>query len=122
MAGMAVEPDDEAVAIQQMISEGAPDHLAPTVRVRRKSYFCGGCGALKAAPTARCGKCGSRSRLDDFVEPSADARATERRATRRVFRTYCVACGRSSEGLSAPARPGRCLTCGGTMLVELAPD
>jgi hypothetical protein len=27
--------------------------------------------------------------------------------SRESFRTYCVACGRSSEGISAPVRPGR---------------
>jgi DNA-directed RNA polymerase subunit RPC12/RpoP len=119
MPGVADASDDEAAAIQQMISEGAPDHLAPAPRQRRQGYVCSGCGALKAAPTARCRNCGRRSRLDDLP---AGACGTERRVPRRVFRTYCVACGRSSEGLSAPARPGRCLTCGGTMLVELAPD
>jgi DNA-directed RNA polymerase subunit RPC12/RpoP len=120
MATITVEPGEEAFAIQQMISEGAPD--VPAVQVRRPSYLCAGCGTHKAGPAARCRKCGSRGRIDDFVAPSAAARAAERRTARRVFRTYCVACGRSSEGLSAPARPGRCSTCGGTMLVELAPD
>jgi len=122
MGGMAVEPDDEAAAIEQMISEGAPDFLPPAVRVRRMSHVCAECGALKAGPAARCGTCGIRNRLDVRAEPSAAARAAERRAARRVFRTYCVACGRSSEGSTAPARPGRCPACGGTMLVELAAD
>jgi ribosomal protein L40E len=120
MHGMTVEPDDEAAAIQQMISEGAPDALA--VHVRRKHYVCAGCGALKTSLAARCRKCGSLGRLNDLVEASAAARVAERRAARRVYRTYCVACGRSSEGLTAPARPGRCETCGGTMLVEFAQD
>jgi ribosomal protein L40E len=120
MAGNTVEPDDDAAPIQQMMSEGASD--SPAVHVRRTSYVCAVCGAFKPGPAARCRTCGSRGRLDDPVEPSAAARATQRRAAQRVFRTYCVACGRSSEGLSAPARPGRCLTCGGTMLVELAPN
>jgi hypothetical protein len=120
MPGTAVEPDDEAAAIDQMISEGAPDNLVSPVRIRRTGYVCAECGALKPGPAARCGKCGSGSRWREPGEPSAAERASERR--RRVFRTYCVACGRSSEGLSAPARPGRCLTCGGTMLVELSSD
>src|SRR5262245_58214498 len=102
-----------------MIREGAPDHLVPAVGVRRTSVICAECGTPKPGLAGRCSKCGSRSRLGEFLEPSAEARAAERRASRRVFRTYCVACGRSSEGLTAPARPGRCLTCGGTMLVEL---
>jgi ribosomal protein L40E len=103
-----------------MISEGAPDTLA--VHVRRTRHVCAGCGAPKTSPAARCRKCGSLGRLDDLLEAPAAARAAERRAGRRVYRTYCVACGRSTEGLSAPARPGRCVTCGGTMLVEFAPD
>ena len=122
MAGTAVERDDEAAAIGRMISEGAPDLLKPATRVRRMSYVCATCGALKAGPAAHCSTCGSRSRHEYPVEPPASARAAERRPARRVFRTYCVACGRSSEGSSAPARPGRCAACGGTMLVELAPD
>jgi len=122
MASMAVESDDEAAAIGRMISEGAPDLRASAIRARPMSYVCATCGELKAGPAAHCGTCGSRSRHEYPVEPAASARAAERRAARRVFRTYCVACGRSSEGLSAPARPGRCAVCGGTMLVELAPD
>ena len=55
-------------------------------------------------------------------EPSAEERAAQRRAARRVLRLYCLACGRSSEVSIAPVRPGRCLHCGGTMLVELAAD
>jgi DNA-directed RNA polymerase subunit RPC12/RpoP len=35
---------------------------------------------------------------------------------------YCVSCGRSTESPTAPLRPGRCPTCGGTMLLELAVD
>ena len=122
MAGMAVEPDDEVAAIGRMISEGAPDLLGQAIHVRRMSYVCALCGAPKAGPAAHCGTCGSRSRHEYRVEPTAEPRAAVRRAARRIFRTYCVACGRSSEGLSAPARPGRCATCGGTMLVELSPD
>lgn len=45
-----------------------------------------------------------------------------RRATPRTFRLYCVACSRSTEATVAPTRPGRCEACGGTMLLELAPD
>ena len=122
MPGMVVEPDDEAAAIERMISEGGPDHLAPVARTRRTSYVCAECGALKAGPATRCSKCGSRRGLGELIEPSADSRAAERRALRRLFRTYCVACGRSSDGLSPPTPPGRCLECGGTMLVELSPD
>jgi hypothetical protein len=62
------------------------------------------------------------SHLDVQSEPSAEVRAAERRAARRVFRLYCFSCGRSSESSTAPLRPGRCPTCGGTMLLELAAD
>ena len=58
-----------------------------------------------------------RSQLDIPDELSAEARAA-----RRVFRLYCFSCGRSSESSVAPLRPGRCPTCGGTMLLELAAD
>ena len=51
-------------------------------------------------------------------EPSAEERAELRRAARRLFRLYCIACGRATEGLAAPARWGRCAECGGTMLLE----
>jgi DNA-directed RNA polymerase subunit RPC12/RpoP len=122
MPRMAVEPDDEAAAIERMIGEGAPDVLPLAVRGRQKSHACAECGAPKAGPAARCSTCGIRNRLDVRAEPSAAERAAERRAARRVFRTYCVACGRSNEGSTAPARPGRCPACGGTMLVELAAD
>jgi hypothetical protein len=56
-------------------------------------------------------------------ELPAEQRAEDRRASRRVFRLYCVSCGRSTEGPIAPTgRPGRCPVCGGTMLLELTPD
>jgi DNA-directed RNA polymerase subunit RPC12/RpoP len=51
-------------------------------------------------------------------EPSAEERAAKRKAARTLFRVYCIACGRSSEGASAPARLSRCEYCGGTMLIE----
>jgi hypothetical protein len=51
-------------------------------------------------------------------EPSAEQRAELRRAARRLFRLYCIACGRATEGLAAPTRWGRCAECGGTMLLE----
>jgi DNA-directed RNA polymerase subunit RPC12/RpoP len=55
-------------------------------------------------------------------EPPAEERAAARKAARRIFRLYCVACGRSTESTVA-ARPSlRCSHCGGTMLLELSPD
>jgi hypothetical protein len=63
-----------------------------------------------------------RSHLEIEEEGSAEVRAAERRASRRVFRLYCFSCGRASESSVAPLRPGRCQTCGGTMLLELAAE
>ena len=98
MSGVAAEPDDEAGAIERMLDDGAPAGLPPRLRKSRWSPI----------------------QLPN--EPSAEERAAERRAARRVFRLYCFACGRSIEVSIAPVRPGRCLHCGGTMLVEVAPD
>jgi len=98
MSGVAAEPDDEAGAIERMLDDGAPAGLPPRLRKSRWSPI----------------------QLPN--EPSAEERAAERRAARRVFRLYCFACGRSSEVSIAPVRPGRCLHCGGTMLVEVAAD
>jgi hypothetical protein len=98
MPGMVVEPDEGAVAVEQATTNATPATFRPRVRRSRLSP------------------------LEIESEPSAEVRAAERRAARRVFRLYCVACGRSSEGATAPQRLGRCPTCGGTMLLELAGD
>jgi hypothetical protein len=93
-------PKDEvtAVAVQRMLDDGAPTWLPR--RVRRSRWV----------------------PLELKNEPSAEERAAQRRAARRLFRVYCFACGRSSEVSVAPVRPGRCLQCGGTMLVDVAAD
>ena len=100
MVVIAAEPEDEATAtdIQRMLDDGAP--TASPRRVRRPRW----------------------SLLDLAAEPPAAERAALRRAARRVFRVYCFACGRSSEVLVAPLRPGRCLHCDGTLLVEVVAD
>ena len=98
MSGVAAEPDDEAGAIERMLDDGAPAGLPPRLRKSRWSPI----------------------QLPN--EPSAEERAAERRAARRVFRLYCFACGRSTEVASVPVRPGRCVHCGGTMLVEVSAD
>ena len=100
MSGVAAEPDDDAVAIERMLDDGAPANANVVARTRRSRW-----------PPLH---------LRD--EQSAEERAAQRRAARRVFRLYCFACGRSSEVSVAPAQPGRCVHCGGTMLVELAAD
>jgi hypothetical protein len=94
MPGMAVEPEDEIVALP----DTEADALAPRVRRTRMSH------------------------LEVQDEPTAEVRAAERRVARRVFRLYCFSCGRATESSAAPLRPGRCPTCGGTMLLELAAD
>jgi ribosomal protein L40E len=123
MSGIAVQPDDEAgAAIDKMIDEGGPDTLPPRTRGTRTRTVCTHCGALSAGPTARCRRCGLRNELSPDAERSAEIRAAERAAARRVFRVYCFACGRSSEAMSAPTNPGRCPACGGSLLVEWAGD
>ena len=98
MSGVAAEPEDDAVAIERMLDDGAPTTLPPRVRVR-----------------------GSRwTPLQLTNEAPAEERAAQRRAARHVLRLYCFSCGRSSEVAIAPVRPGRCLHCGGTMIVEVA--
>ena len=67
---------------------------------------------------ATLGRRSPRRPLDDIDEPSSEERATIRRAARMSFRTYCIACGRSSETPSAPPRLSRCAHCNGTMLIE----
>src|SRR5207244_11697831 len=98
MSGVAAEPDDEAGAIERMLDDGAPAGLPPRLRKSRWSPI----------------------QLPN--EPSAEERAADRRAARRVFRLYCFACGRSRAVSIAPVRPGRCLHSDGTMLVEHAAD
>ncbi len=57
-----------------------------------------------------------------LAEEAAPAtRAAERRAARTTVRLYCVMCGRSETVERAPARPGRCLSCDGTLLTEFEP-
>ena len=120
MLALGLEAD--AAAIQDMVSEGAPDALPPAARVAAAAPVCTRCGGTKSAPTARCTRCGFRNALNNSLEdePPAEVRAAERRMARRVFRLYCLACSRSSESSTPPARPGRCSACGGSMLTELA--
>jgi ribosomal protein L40E len=123
MSPLAVQPDVDAAAIQDMISEGAPDPLPPAPRTAAATRVCARCGATRSSGAARCATCGFRNSLASSLahEPSAEVRAAQRRTVRRVFRLYCLACSRSSEVSTPPARSGRCSACGGTMLTELAP-
>ena len=97
---LAEASDDEAVAIDRMLDDGSPPGVYRSVPTRRSRW----------------------TPLPVVDEPSAEQRAAQRRAARRVFRVYCVACGRSTEELTAPARAGRCTHGGGTMRVEMAGD
>jgi hypothetical protein len=100
MPGIGADPEADAVAVERMLDEGSPATLPPKARVRTSRW----------------------SPLNLPHEPSAEERAAQRRAARRMFRLYCFACGRSCEVSQAPTRPGRCVHCGGTMLVEVAAD
>jgi hypothetical protein len=64
---------------------------------------------------------GAQRELALAEEAPAEQRAAERRAARTTVRLYWVMCGRSETVLSAPARPGRCSSCGGTLLTEFDP-
>jgi hypothetical protein len=95
---MAVEPEEEIATIEQVSDVPAKDPLQPHTRRTRASHF----------------------QVPD--EPSAEERAAQRKAARRIFRLYCFACGRSTESSVTPVRAGRCIACGGTMLLELAAE
>ena len=64
---------------------------------------------------------GRHRELDLVEEAPAEQRAAERHAVRMALRLYCVLCGRSETVERAPVRPGRCPSCGGTLLTELDP-
>jgi hypothetical protein len=96
MSTIASDPDDSA-AIQRTLDDGAPN-------------------------PARSARGAPWKTLDLDEELPREVRAAQRRAARRIFRLYCVACGRSTDVSTAPSRPGRCVHCGGTMLVEPTVD
>ena len=77
---------------------------------------------LPGSEAEKSKKSGAHRELVLDNEPSAEERAAARRAARFQLRLYCVSCGRSESVQRAPARPGRCTNCGGTLLTELDPD
>jgi hypothetical protein len=95
---VSAEPGDDASALERTVHEGVP--ISPPARNRKSKW----------------------ATIDLHDEPSAEVRAAQRLAARHVLRLYCFACGRSSTVAVAPVRPGRCEHCGGSMLVEVAPD
>jgi ribosomal protein S27E len=111
---------NEVTAVAAMIDEGGPVDAPPTEGVTS----CPTCGRPKRETAAECTRCVKRSRSiharDAWLatEQSAEQRAIERAASAHRFRLYCVSCGRSIAVASPPRQPGRCLSCGGTMLTE----
>ena len=95
MSGFVVEPEQTAT-IEPPLSDLAADPVRPRTRRSRAT-----------------------TQIQVPAEPSAEERAEQRRAARRVFRLYCFACGRASEAKTAPLRPGRCPACGGSMMTRV---
>jgi hypothetical protein len=94
------EDQDDALAIQRMLDDGAP------IPARRRVAH----ASMKTRPA------------QPLVEPPAAERRARGSAVRRLFRLYCFACGRSLESPTVPARLDRCIHCGGTMVRELTAD
>ena len=72
---------------------------------------------MKNAPNADR-RNGAHRELALAKEAPAEQRAAERRAARTTLRLVCVMCGRAESVQRAPARPGRCSSCDGTLLTE----
>jgi ribosomal protein S27E len=110
----------EVIAVEAMIDEGGPVHVLPTDVVSG----CPTCGRPKRETATECTRCTKRNRSLHarqawvVAEQSAEQRAAERATVVHRFRLYCVSCGRSTAVASPPTRPGRCASCGGTMLTE----
>ena len=111
---------NEGTAVEAMIDEGGPVHAIPT----DASAPCPTCGRPKRVAASECTRCTRRNRSLHarqawlVAEQSAEQRAAERATVVHRFRLYCVSCGRSTAVASPPTRPGRCASCGGTMLTE----
>lgn len=65
---------------------------------------------------------GAHRELKLAFELPVEERAAARRAARIELRVYCVMCGRSESVKRAPAHPGRCHSCDGTLLTEMEAD
>jgi hypothetical protein len=112
----------DLAAIERMIDEGGPVCSAPSAQLAPAGHICPRCGGKKTWHASRCSGCARRGPhpkpFARRADPSSEERLAERRAALRPYRLYCFACGRSSEVATVLARPGRCTTCGGTMLTE----
>ena len=110
----------EVTAVEAMIDEGGPVQTLTTEAVAA----CPTCGRPKRETATECTRCTKRNRSMHareawlVAEQSAEQRAVERATVVHRFRLYCVSCGRSTAVASPPTRPGRCASCGGTMLTE----
>jgi ribosomal protein S27E len=110
----------DVAAVEAMIAEGGPVYALPT----NVAAICPTCGRPKRETATECTRCTKRTRSLHareawlVAEQTAEQRAVERAATMHRFRIYCVSCGRSTTVASPPTRPGRCASCGGTMLTE----
>ena len=86
---------------------------------------CPQCGGVKSASALRCYACawpGREPRTTRTVGPMSEPAVAEvvpARRSRIAFRVYCFSCGRAEDVDVAPRAPGRCISCGGSMLVEL---
>jgi hypothetical protein len=111
---------NEVAAVEAMIDEGGPVYALPT----DVAAICPTCGRPKRETATECTRCTKRNRSLHareawlVAEQSAEQRAVERARMVHRFRLYCVSCGRSTAVASPPTRPGRCASCGGTMLTE----
>jgi ribosomal protein S27E len=120
VAGEKTASENDVSAVEAMIDEGGPVQALPT----DGALACPTCGRPKRETAAECPRCTKRSRSMhareawQLAEQSAEERAVERARTAHRFRLYCVSCGRSTAVASPPTRPGRCASCGGTMLTE----
>ena len=86
---------------------------------------CPQCGGLKSATALRCYACAWPDRqprharqLDDQDRLVTEHERADRPRHTTAFRVACFACGRSRDVDAVPRDPGRCPTCGGSMMVE----
>ena len=86
---------------------------------------CPQCGGLKSATALRCYACAWPDRqprrarqLDTQDGPVAENAPADRPRRMTAFRVACFSCGRSRDVDAVPRDPGRCPTCGGSMIVE----
>ena len=102
------------------VPDGAPvDRCTqPLPRMPRPPACHAGGVSLSRHPTQHRRSAMTRKRqgLDESIPVTELPRSPARP---QDFRVYCFSCGRSTSVSSPPRRPGRCLTCGGTMAIEM---